>query len=282
MKFQRLKDMIFGAVVASMVLGSGTVAFAKVANMNIPVSFSNIKIMIDGKQLNTSKEPFTYNGTTYLPVRAVAEAVGKDVTWDGATKTVYLGEVPEKTNPNLGESGYLSKLDVKEYAIEKYGNCYYYLVVTNNSSDTLSISGNVVAKDKSGKTYGAQSDSKSAIASGSTTALEFIFEEEPYSAEYSLKAEKENTFKDMTKDIDCTATKSGDKLIVSCTNKSDKDCDSTRVAVMFFKNGKAVDYNYAYFGSSGFGLDAGTTIVQEISSDKEFDKYELYVSADRW
>ena len=78
MKFQRLKDMIFGAVVASMVLGSGTVAFAKVANTSIPVSFSNIKIMIDGKQLNTSKEPFTYNGTTYLPVRAVAEAVGKD------------------------------------------------------------------------------------------------------------------------------------------------------------------------------------------------------------
>ena len=73
MKFQRLKDMIFGAVVASMVLCSGSVAFAKVANMNIPVSFSNIKIIVDGKQLSTSKEPFTYNGTTYLPVRAVAK-----------------------------------------------------------------------------------------------------------------------------------------------------------------------------------------------------------------
>ena len=97
MKFQRLKDMVCGAVIASMVLCSGTVAFAKVANMNIPVSFSNIKIIVDGKQLSTSKEPFTYNGTTYLPVRAVAEAVGKDVTWDGATKTVYLGEKPQNT-----------------------------------------------------------------------------------------------------------------------------------------------------------------------------------------
>lgn len=97
MKFQRAKDMICGALIASMVLCSGTVAFAKVANMSIPVSFNNIKIVVDGQQISTSKEPFTYEGTTYLPVRAVAEAVGKDVSWDGATKTVYIGEVPATT-----------------------------------------------------------------------------------------------------------------------------------------------------------------------------------------
>lgn len=90
MKFQREKDMICGGLVASLVLCSSGVAFAKVANMNIPVSYNNIKVMVDGKELQTSKEPFTYEGTTYLPIRAVAEAVGKDVTWDGATKTVYL------------------------------------------------------------------------------------------------------------------------------------------------------------------------------------------------
>nr|DAR16798.1 MAG TPA: Host cell surface-exposed lipoprotein [Caudoviricetes sp.] len=91
MKFQRIKDMVCGALIASMVLCSGTVAFAKVANMSIPVAYNNIKIVVDGKQLSTNKEPFTYEGTTYLPVRAVAEAVGKDVSWDGATKTVYIG-----------------------------------------------------------------------------------------------------------------------------------------------------------------------------------------------
>ncbi len=90
MKFQRIKDMVCGALIASMVLCSGTVAFAKVANMSIPVAYNNIKIVVDGKQLSTNKEPFTYEGTTYLPVRAVAEAVGMDVNWDGTTKTVTL------------------------------------------------------------------------------------------------------------------------------------------------------------------------------------------------
>lgn len=91
MKFQRIRDMVCGALIASLVLCSGTVAFAKVANMTIPVSYNNIKVVVDGKQLSTSKEPFTYEGTTYLPIRAVAEAVGMDVGWDGQTKTVTLG-----------------------------------------------------------------------------------------------------------------------------------------------------------------------------------------------
>ena len=39
-------------------------------------------------------EPFIYDGTTYLPVRAVGEAIGKSVTSDGATQSVYLGDKP--------------------------------------------------------------------------------------------------------------------------------------------------------------------------------------------
>lgn len=117
MKFQRVKDMVCGALIASLVLCSGTVAFAKVANMNIPVSYSNIKVVIDGKQLQTSKEPFTYEGTTYLPIRAVAEAVGKDVTWDGATKTVYLGAVPSSTTNEKVPKEYESALkQAKSYS----------------------------------------------------------------------------------------------------------------------------------------------------------------------
>ena len=37
-------------------------------------------------------DPFIVDGTTYLPVRAVAEALGKEVSWDSETRTVSLGE----------------------------------------------------------------------------------------------------------------------------------------------------------------------------------------------
>lgn len=36
--------------------------------------------------------PITYNGTTYLPIRAVAGLTGLGVDWDGTTRSVLLGK----------------------------------------------------------------------------------------------------------------------------------------------------------------------------------------------
>lgn len=279
MKFQRLRDMIFGAVVASMVLGSGTVAFAKVANMNIPVSFSNIKIMIDGKQLNTSKEPFTYNGTTYLPVRAVAEAVGKDVTWDGATKTVYLGEVPQNTTPTT--SNQTKELSAKEYYYEKYGSFYYDLLVTNNSPDALRIESNVIAKDAAGNSIGAKSDSALVVGSGETTILEHVFDSVPAKTTYTLKTEKETDFKSATADLKTSDSKAGNKVLVTATNLGNYDMESVKTTVFFFKNGKIIDSDFHYMNDNSYKLSAGGTVTEEFAPfpEKEFDKYEVYVEA---
>ncbi|MCJ7855484.1 copper amine oxidase N-terminal domain-containing protein [Lachnospiraceae bacterium NSJ-143] len=90
MKFQRIKDIASGAIVSALIIGTGVSAYAKIAQVSIPVSFQNIKIMIDGKQLKTDKEPFIYDGTTYLPVRDIGEAMKKRVGWDSATKTIYI------------------------------------------------------------------------------------------------------------------------------------------------------------------------------------------------
>lgn len=50
-----------------------------------------IGITLDGAALDTGEaEPFIIDGTTYLPVRAIAEALGLEVGWDGASSTVIL------------------------------------------------------------------------------------------------------------------------------------------------------------------------------------------------
>ncbi len=64
------------------------------------VTYRDIKIVVDGSQITPTDangnpvEPFIMDGTTYLPVRAVANAFGKEVGWDDATSTVYLGQQP--------------------------------------------------------------------------------------------------------------------------------------------------------------------------------------------
>lgn len=47
------------------------------------------QVLTDAK--GTRLYPITYNGSTYLPVRAVAGLAGLEVNWDQATKTVQLG-----------------------------------------------------------------------------------------------------------------------------------------------------------------------------------------------
>ena len=96
----KIKGFISGVCVA-LVLSSGAV-FADTITKTVNAVYNNIKIVIDGKQITpkdangNTVEPFIIDGTTYLPVRAVAEAFGEKVDWDGTSNTVYIGEKPER------------------------------------------------------------------------------------------------------------------------------------------------------------------------------------------
>ncbi len=64
-----------------------------------------ISIYINGTKLTPKDgngkivDPFTVDGTTYLPVRAISEALGKDVKWDGSTASVKITDkADEKLN----------------------------------------------------------------------------------------------------------------------------------------------------------------------------------------
>lgn len=84
------------------------VLFVTILIFLIPViAGAECNIMIDGEMLfcydanGTLVEPFVHEGTTYVPVRAVAQAFDTTVTWDQETKTVHLGETGGE--PVLGE-----------------------------------------------------------------------------------------------------------------------------------------------------------------------------------
>lgn len=96
-----MKKMLTGYVIGflSAAVLAGGVACAVNTSTLYDVITSGIKIVVDGQKLNptdangTPVEPMIYNGTTYLPVRAVANALGKAVYWDGPNYTVYLGDM---------------------------------------------------------------------------------------------------------------------------------------------------------------------------------------------
>lgn len=91
---ERVKGLVSGALIGAVVAGTaGVFAYTDY----IEAVYNDIKIVVDGQQITPDDgsgnkvEPFIYNGTTYLPVRAVANAFGKEADWDGSTNTVILG-----------------------------------------------------------------------------------------------------------------------------------------------------------------------------------------------
>lgn len=100
------KSMAAGCVIGAAVM-SAVPAVGYDGVRTIQAVFKNIRICVDGVEMTPRDtagkevEPFIYNGTTYLPVRAVGEAVGKEVTYDGSTNTVYLGK--SGVNSYLGQ-----------------------------------------------------------------------------------------------------------------------------------------------------------------------------------
>lgn len=98
----RMRDFGAGAITAALVLGLVIPAGAAMTSKTIQV-LTGADIYIDGAKLNPTDangnpvETFVYNGTTYVPLRAVSQSLGKAVNWDGENQRVYIGNVPGTT-----------------------------------------------------------------------------------------------------------------------------------------------------------------------------------------
>ena len=67
-------------------------ALASYATVQKDLYYNGITVRLDGKTLylQEDQEPFIINGTTFLPVRAISEALGLTVNFDGSTYTIDL------------------------------------------------------------------------------------------------------------------------------------------------------------------------------------------------
>jgi len=79
-------------------------------------------ILINGNKLvpkdanGNIVEPFLKDGTTYLPIRAIGEAFGKNVSWDGETQTISI------TDANIADQNISDKNISYEYGELIYEN----------------------------------------------------------------------------------------------------------------------------------------------------------------
>lgn len=84
---------------------------------------SHIEILLDGRELELDVPPEVRNERTMVPIRAVAEALGADVSWDGDTQQIHMTRAGVDVVMTLNSTaaaidGETVEMDVAPYATD--------------------------------------------------------------------------------------------------------------------------------------------------------------------
>ena len=119
------KSLMVSGTVLTVLAGALTLpALASVGQRTAALHYQNIKVTLDGRTLDLTDsrgnevEPFTIDGTTYLPLASISKALGMDVRWDADTNTVILNT--KGTGTTAAES-YIGVERAKEIALKDAG-----------------------------------------------------------------------------------------------------------------------------------------------------------------
>ena len=134
-----------------MLLALGTCALAADKTVSAAITYRGISIIVNGTKIvpqdanGNPVEPFIMDGTTYLPVRAIAGALGLDVSWNGATSTVILtsgGETICGSGRALATNG-TKRVDItyRDIAIEYNGDRIYATTADGNPVEPFIMDG---------------------------------------------------------------------------------------------------------------------------------------------
>ena len=146
---QKAAWFLSGIAATVLTLSLASPALAALTAKTIQV-YTGVDIYVDDMKLEPTDangnpvEVFVYNGTTYLPVRAVGEAVGKTVQWEPKTNSVYLGKhTGEKPAVWLQDLDYFTgrEFDVEPTEKDNLGNTRQEVIVDNRFDNTYLLNG---------------------------------------------------------------------------------------------------------------------------------------------
>lgn len=126
---KRFLSFAAGALTALLI--SSTAVTALAASGAIRIEVSPISVLVDGEVFQPKDAKgndvmvFTYNGTTYAPLRALAEAYGLEVGYDGERNIATVSKQPTQTQTPIADTGYAGfekQWTVKEKPVTNYGD----------------------------------------------------------------------------------------------------------------------------------------------------------------
>lgn len=116
MKMTKTYKRLCGVLGLSLICGTGMVS-ATSGSKNVLATYRDIQITYNGATKVVTDvngkvvEPFSINGTTYVPLRGVSQILGVNASWDGSTNTVALTGNAPNTAPSVDVTPYITKIN---------------------------------------------------------------------------------------------------------------------------------------------------------------------------
>jgi len=101
----KYKKTLILLLLSTMLLSWGGNALAATIN----ATFSDIKLFLNGTRVD--KDILLVEGSSYLPLRAISEALGLEVEWNGQENAIYLTQNMNSDAAVLKEFGVIEKLE---------------------------------------------------------------------------------------------------------------------------------------------------------------------------
>ena len=242
-------------------------------------SFSVLAFYIYGGMYNS------FNGTPAdnIHVDFINEASGEVIdSFD--SKNMDDGSTADASSESdsADPADYAAQLDKEEYTYDDgYGSTYHFIVLKNNSDQTLTIATNSVAYNESSDKIGADSGHLDALGPKSEQLVIESFDNvsDVDHFDTTISASKAKWYEDATANIEVEADVLGDKVIITCTNNGDEPAQSVEGRVIFLKDGECVGFSTNYFMNEDGKLKPGESLTKQFDYyNGTFDEAKYYIA----
>lgn len=156
----------------------------------------------------------------------------------------------------------------------------HFIIVKNNSNETVDISTSSLAYSEDGTMVGAANGSFDALGAGCTSVLYESFETDAQISRYELELNTlpSKYYKSVIEDLSFVQNDINGGAVFQVTNNGKDSAEFVEGYALFFKDNELVGYENTYFTDDDSQIKPGKTISKQVTSYKDFDRIEFYLT----
>jgi len=192
----------------------------------------------------------------------------------------YLELVAEDTYVEAEQNLDVEILEEYTYSDGLGWYTYHFMVIRNNSDVTVDVSTSSLAYKQDGTLVSADDASFDALGAGCTSVLYEAFDTESVISYYEtdITVTKSKYYESVIQDLSYKQNNIENGAIFQVTNNGNEAARFVKGYVLFFAGEELVDFDSTYFTDDDSELKPGATISKQITSYKDFDRVEFYLT----